>query len=218
MALQVEVQYNNPMDRDERRRLVTGRRRTEINDTEIISPYRLLIHALDRLDWSVTTVLSPIGITGIGLFSVYYAALSYGIIVITVVGGRKLLTKVVAQSNTSPMVIFIGVPLLPFSLIALEAIDIEDRILALWRNKIFPLFMAKAPLVSGILNYYWPEMARQPVITKPNSITSTIDYVTRCIISGLSLPFVAYFVGKLLFPSKDQTPLQKTVIVSNTLV
>lgn len=209
MALQVEVQYNSNHDhRRERQRLARDRGRTElIINGRTTSPYRLLVHALDRLDWSVTTV-SPFGITGIGIFSVYYAALSYGTIVIWVVDGSRLLDKV------SPMMVLVGLPLVPVSLITLEAIDIEDRVLVLWRQKIMPLFMAKIPLVGGILNYYWPEMTRQPIISKPSGVSSTMDYITRCVISGLSLPFIAHFAGKILFSCKYQSSLQRTVLVS----
>ena len=176
-----------------------------------------LLPAIERLDRSITGVVSPVGITTIGLVTLYYTALSYGLLVIGIVGGRPGLARVVSSSNTHPMLMIIAIPMIPVALVLLEASEVEDKTLSVWRKKISPV-ISKMPILGSIINYFWPEMKREPFANQNSggSIIITIDYLARSIASGLMLPFLGYLFGKTLFGKTKLNTFQRTLLVTNS--
>ena len=73
------------------------------------------------------TALSPIGAIFFGAGSVYYVAFSYGLSVVTLVSGRDSMANLVASTPSHPMTVILGIPMIPVSLVTLEAMDIDGR-------------------------------------------------------------------------------------------
>ena len=177
-----------------------------------LAPYRVLA-IIERLDRSVTNVFSPIGITTLGFFTLYYTALSYGFVVIGIMGGRAGLTRLVASSSSHPMLVIIGVPMIPVGLVLLEAAELEEKTLLLWRKKVSP-FISQLPVFGSIINYLWPSLTREPFIgNQMGGVASTVDYLARSISGGLMLPFVGYAIGRTLFKSRTSN-VERTLLVS----
>ena len=170
-----------------------------------------ILSVVERLDRSVTTVLSPISTTGLGMLSLYYVALSYGFLVIGLIGGRQSLTRLVANTSMNPLLVLVGVPMIPVSLIMLEALDIEDKSLSLWRDRVSPS-ISRLPVISTVVEYLSPTPHRTPTVSHPSGFINTIDYIARSIVGGLTLPFFGYAIGRVLF--KKHNNLQKVVLVS----
>lgn len=175
--------------------------------------------AVERLDRSVTNVLSPVGITTIGLITLYYTALSYGLLVIGMVGGRPGLARIVSSSNTHPMLMVVAIPMIPVALVLLEASEVEDKTLTIWRKRIGPV-ISKTPILGSIVNYFWPAIKREPFRHQNSrgSITITIDNLARSISGGLMLPFLGYLFGKVIFGKTKLTSFQRTLLVNIIIV
>ena len=145
------------------------------------------------------------------MLSLYYVALSYGFLVIGLIGGRQSLTRLVANTSMNPLLVLVGVPMIPVSLIILEALDIEDKSLTLWRERVSPS-ISRLPVISAVVEYLWPTPHRTPTVSHPSGFINTIDYIARSIVGGLTLPFFGYAIGRVLF--KKHNNLQKVVLVS----
>ena len=171
---------------------------------------RSVVEAVDRVDRTITAVLSPLGIVTLGFFSLYYVALSYGFVVVALAGGRDGFSRVVATSGY-PTLVLVGVPMIPVLLISLEAIDIENRILAYWRSKVSPK-LSTIPAVGRVVEYIWPTPTRQPYLSRSTGFNSAIDYVSRSVSGGLLLPVIAYIIGMKAFKSRGK--FQRIVLVS----
>ena len=169
-----------------------------------------ILPLLERVDRSITTVLSPISASGLGVFCLYYVAVSYGFLVIAVIGGRQYLTRLIANTTMNPMAVLVGVPMIPVSLIMLEALDVEEKTLSVWRSKLSPK-ISKLPVIGSLIEYFWPTPHRTPVISRPTGFVSTVDFITRSITGGLLLPFVGYLIGQAIF--KKQSNVQKVILV-----
>ena len=85
-----------------------------------------LMLVLDRMDLAFTRAC-PLGVGVLGITAVYYVAFSYGVGVIALVFGKDGVTQVLGVATTAPFVIGVGVPLIPISLIVMEAYDLEGR-------------------------------------------------------------------------------------------
>jgi hypothetical protein len=173
---------------------------------------------VDRLDRSVTNIISPIGVTVLGCATLYYTALSYGIVVVAMVGGRTGLARLMVGSGSHPMLVIIGIPMIPVSLVLLEAAELEEKTLKLWRNKISP-FMSQVPIVGRVMEYFWPSLTREPFAGNRNgdSMGSTLDYLARSIAGGLLLPFCGYLIGMTIFKPKMNI-FYKTLIVREVTI
>ena len=154
---------------------------------------RPVVEAVDRVDRTITAVLSPLGIVTLGFFSLYYVALSYGFVVVALAGGRDGFSRVVATSGY-PTLVLVGVPMIPVLLISLEAIDVESRILTYWRSKVSPK-LSSVPVIGRVVEYVWPTPTRQPYLSRPTGFNSVLDYVSRSVSGGLLLPIIAYIIG-----------------------
>lgn len=166
--------------------------------------------AVDRLDRSLTA-LSPVAMTAFGAFSFYYVALSYGLFVVALAGGKQGMTHVVANSGNNPGLILIFLPLIPMGLVFLEAADLEGRGLVYWRANVSPV-LSKTPLIGRVVNYLWPAPPREPYVSPQTGLSSSIDFMARSLAGGLLLPVVAYYIGKVIF--KKSGSIKRLVLVS----
>lgn len=169
-----------------------------------------VIGVIDRLDRSLTTV-SPVGLTAFGIFSLYYVSLSYGLLVVALAGGKQGIQSVVHNSSSNPGLFFICLPLIPVGLIFLEAADIEGRVLTYWRANVSS-YLSSLPVIGKVMDYFWPPPQRVPFISQPSGLASSIDFLSRSIAGGLTLPIVAYYIGNHTF--KKSNSLQRIVLVS----
>ena len=85
-----------------------------------------VISVLDQIDRTLTQ-LSPVALGVLGTASAYYIAFSYGVGVVVLVLGKEEATQLFGNSANSPLLVFVGVPLIPVGLVALEASNFEDR-------------------------------------------------------------------------------------------
>ena len=85
-----------------------------------------VMSALDRFDRALTR-LSPVALGVLGTASAYYIAFSYGAAVIVLVLGKEEATQLFGNAVSSPLLVFVGVPLVPIGLVALEASNFEDK-------------------------------------------------------------------------------------------
>ena len=167
---------------------------------------------LERIDRAMTTVFSPIATSGLGILCLYYVAISYGFLVVGVIGGKQSLARLITNTTMNPMLILIGVPMIPVSLIMLEALDIEEKTLDVWRSSCSPK-LSKIPIFGPIIEYFWPRPHRVPIVSRPTGFVSTIDFLTRSITGGLMLPFVGYLIGQVAFKNCKRTNVQKVILV-----
>lgn len=85
-----------------------------------------VISVLDQVDRTLTR-LSPVALGVLGTASAYYIAFSYGVGVVVLVLGREEATHLFGNAPNSPLLVLVGVPLIPVGLVALEASNFEDR-------------------------------------------------------------------------------------------
>lgn len=197
----------------------TGEKNMAANTTsnrEVARRNTGLLPILERVDRTITTVISPIATSGLGILCLYYVAVSYGFVVIGVIGGRQSLARLITNTTMNPMLIIIGVPMIPVSLVMLEALDIEDKSLYVWRSSVSPK-ISKIPIFGPVIEYFWPKPHRVPVISHPTGFVSTIDYITRSITGGLMLPFMGYLIGQFAFKHTRRNNVQKVILVSHIL-
>ena len=174
---------------------------------------RRILFLLERVDRTVTTVFSPIATSGLGILCLYYVAVSYGFLVIGVIGGKQSLARLITNTTMNPMLVIIGVPMIPVSLIMLEALDVEEKTLVVWRKSISPK-ISKLPMFGSVMEYFWPKPHRVPVVSRPSGFVSTIDFIARSITGGLMLPFIGYVIGQVAFKNFKHTNVQKVMLVS----
>lgn len=85
-----------------------------------------LMHVVDQVDRLITRA-SPLALGVIGATSVYYIAFSYGAGVVVLAVGKDAATQLFGNTVQNPLIVLVGVPLVPVALIALEASDIEGK-------------------------------------------------------------------------------------------
>lgn len=92
-------------------------------DIIIMSTTMYIVDQVDRL----ITRASPLALGVLGATSVYYIAFSYGAGVVVLALGKDEATQLFGNVVNNPLVVLVGVPLVPVMLIALEASDVEGR-------------------------------------------------------------------------------------------
>ena len=85
-----------------------------------------VVSVLDQFDRSLTR-LSPVALGVLGTASAYYIAFSYGAGVVVLVLGKEEATHLFGNAANSPLLVMVGVPLIPVGLVALEASNFEDK-------------------------------------------------------------------------------------------
>lgn len=84
------------------------------------------ISVLDRFDRTLTRI-SPVALGVLGTASAYYIAFSYGVCVVILVIGKEEAMYLFGNAFNSPLLVLVGVPLIPVGLVALEASNFEDK-------------------------------------------------------------------------------------------
>ena len=84
------------------------------------------ISVLDRVDRAYLRG-SPIALAALGATSAYYVAYSYGAGVIFLLLGREKAAQIFGNAANHPVLILVGIPLIPVLLVSLESYDIESR-------------------------------------------------------------------------------------------
>ena len=85
-----------------------------------------IISVVDHLDRAYLRG-SPIGLGVLGAWSAYYVAFSYGAGVTYLLLGREKATQLFGNAANHPVLILVGIPLIPVLLVSLEAYDLEGR-------------------------------------------------------------------------------------------
>lgn len=85
-----------------------------------------VIHFLDQLDRAYLRS-APITLCVLGATSAYYVAFSYGAGVTFLLLGRERAIQIFGNSANHPVLILVGIPLIPVVLVSLEAYDLEGR-------------------------------------------------------------------------------------------
>ena len=85
-----------------------------------------VISVLDHLD-RIYLRGSPIALSVLGATSAYYVAFSYGTGVIFLLLGKERTAQMFGNAANNPVVILVGIPLIPVFLVALEAYDLEGK-------------------------------------------------------------------------------------------
>ena len=84
------------------------------------------LQVMDQMDRLITRI-SPLALGVLGATSIYYVAFSYGAGVVVLAVGRDAATQLFGNAVSSPLIVLVGVPLVPVALIALEASDVEGK-------------------------------------------------------------------------------------------
>ncbi|CAH0396142.1 unnamed protein product [Bemisia tabaci] len=180
-------------------------------NTEYIIVYPKLgifVHILDTIA-NVNYKICPLIAAGIFVGSIYWTAVSYGAVtVMQVVGHRDAL---LAMEAADPIVLLVGLPTIPFMLIAGKLIKWEDAVLTLLRK-----YSPKLPFVRYMLPLFMTENEAEnrgsdfPPLASSHSSTSIL-----C--SALLLPTIATFCGKLFFDSVSNN-LHRTLLGGITFI
>ena len=85
-----------------------------------------VIALLDQLDRNYLRG-SPIALGVLGCTAAYYVAFSYGAGVTFLLLGHEKATQIFGDAANHPLVVLIGIPLIPVVLVILEAYDLEGR-------------------------------------------------------------------------------------------
>ena len=85
-----------------------------------------IIAAADHIDRAYLRG-SPIGLGVLGAWSAYYVAFSYGAGVTYLMLGKEKATQLFGNAANHPVMILVGIPLIPVLLVSLETYDLEGR-------------------------------------------------------------------------------------------
>ncbi|KAL4231600.1 E3 ubiquitin-protein ligase march5 [Mactra antiquata] len=154
----------------------------------VFSKIGALISVMEGLD-RIVNKLCPFAAFGIFAGSLYWTMVTYGAVTVMQVLGHKEGLSVMEGSD--PLVLLIGLPMIPSMLILGKMIKWEDYILKLWRKH--------SPKIS-LLKYLFPNdsahLARIPAET--TNMSDPIE-ITRMLCGALILPTIATTAGKILF-------------------
>ncbi|XP_046850762.1 E3 ubiquitin-protein ligase MARCHF5-like [Xenia sp. Carnegie-2017] len=158
-------------------------------------PMNIVLTLIENVD-GIINRLSPVATAGLLVGSIYWSAVTFGAVTIFQVLGQKTGLRVIEESD--PMVLFIGLPTIPLTLILAKMIRWQDYVLRGWRHLSPGLAFYK---------YLFPEESHeeQAPLREPNE-DSLVDAAsaTRIICGALSFPTTALFCGNLLFPSSTR--------------
>lgn len=153
-------------------------------------PLGMFLTIIEQVDGIVNRV-SPLATAGLLVGSLYWSAVTYGAVTVFQVLGQKTGLRIIEE--TDPLVLFIGLPTIPLTLILAKMIRWQDYVLRAWRH-----------LTPGmkVFKYLFPEeSAEHPVPLREPAEDSVVDATsaTRIIWGALSLPSIAMFCGDILF-------------------
>ena len=154
---------------------------------------------------------SPFAAATIVIGSIYWSAVSYGALTVLQVFGHED-GKAVLES-ADPLMLLIGLPSIPFMLIAGKLFRWEDQILRLWKNH-----YAKVPWLSYVIGEPAAEArdSAEKVLIGRDSYSDPISS-TRLFCGALVLPTVATLFGRFFFHSVD-SHLKRTLLGGTTFI
>lgn len=159
-----------------------------------------LISIMEPLDRLINKTC-PFVAGGIFIGSLYWTMVTYGSVTVMQVLGHKEGLSVMEGSD--PLVLLIGLPLIPSMLILGKMIRWEDYVLRLWRKH-----SAKLPLFKYLFPNDDASLARIPA--EASNISDPIS-ITRMLCGALILPTIATTVGKILFGNVSSN-FQRTLL------
>ncbi|XP_063236676.1 E3 ubiquitin-protein ligase MARCHF5 isoform X2 [Bacillus rossius redtenbacheri] len=163
----------------------------------IVFPHMgMVVAVLDAIDNMMFRVC-PFVAAGFVVGSLYWTAVTFGAITVMQVAGYK--EGLAAMETTDPLVLLVGLPTIPVSLVLGKMVRWEDSVLHFLRRHSHRL-----PVLWRVLPAPAEERVNQvPPFSDPVS-------ATRILCSALLLPTFALVCGKLLF-SSVQSNVQRTV-------
>lgn len=141
--------------------------------------------------------ICPLATAGLLVGSLYWSAVTYGAVTVFQVLGQKTGLRILEEAD--PLVLFIGLPTIPMTLILAKMIRWHDYVLKTWRR-----------LTPGMafLKYLFPEDSTEPQMPLREPTEETVvdaTSATRIICGALSLPSIAMFCGNILFQHSPRT-------------
>ena len=153
-------------------------------------PLNIFLTLIEHVDGFLNRI-SPLATAGLLVGSIYWSAVTYGAVTVFQVLGQKTGLRILEESD--PLVLFIGLPTIPLTLILAKMIRWQDYVLKAWRHLTPSLGFFKALFPDESSEHQLP--LREPTEDTVVDATSA----TRIICGALSLPSIALFCGNLLF-------------------
>ncbi|EEB10132.1 conserved hypothetical protein [Pediculus humanus corporis] len=163
-----------------------------------------LIVILDSFN-AVVFKVCPIIAAGVVVGSIYWVAVSYGAITVMQIMGQE--NGLDLMENADPLMLLVGLPIIPVALILSKLINWEDTALTFLRRN-----ARKVPVLKYILPFLtWYSVENNG--QSPAAVPPLNDPIsaTRVLCSALILPTMATITGGLLFRSV-QSNVQRTFL------
>lgn len=159
-----------------------------------------LLSIMEPLDWLIDKTC-PFVAGGLFIGSLYWTMVTYGAVTVMQVLGHKEGLSVMEGSD--PLVLLIGLPLIPSMLILGKMIRWEDYVLRLWRKHCM-----KLPILKYLFATDYASLTRTPAETANISDPTSI---TRMLCGALILPTIATIAGKVFFGNVSSN-FQRTLL------
>ena len=150
----------------------------------------LLLIIVNRID-NVITKASPIGLATLVGMALYWNSFSYGILTVYTILGRQE-TSVLFE-KLDPIATVVGLPLIPFALIVLNAIPLVEKLIRFYFNTLGPRMKKIA-----LLRYFAP---KRPVTIPSRADINSLPALARTMCGALAFPYIATLVGHFIFKS-----------------
>ena len=151
-------------------------------------PLGIFLTLIEQVDGFFNRI-SPLATAGMLVGSLYWSAVTFGAVTLFQVLGQKTGLRIVEESD--PLVLLIGLPTIPLTLIVAKMIRWQDYVLRAWRH-----------LTPIMTKYLFPnESTEHQVPLREPTEDTVVDATsaTRIICGALSLPSIAMFCGNILF-------------------
>nr|XP_023023936.1 E3 ubiquitin-protein ligase MARCH5 [Leptinotarsa decemlineata] len=170
----------------------------------------VLVLVLDTVD-SFIYKGCPFLAAGIVVGAIYWCAVTYGAITVMQVVGQKEGLNIMEQAD--PLVLLIGLPAIPVSLVLGKMIRWEDAVLHFMRKN-----FAKIPIIRNVFPFRI-EVATNTESSSENDIPPLSNPVsaTRVLCGALLMPTIANMFGKFFFDSVKSN-FHKTILGGLTFI
>lgn len=154
---------------------------------------------------------SPFAAATIVIGSIYWSAVSYGALTVLQVFGHEEGKAVLEGAD--PLMLLIGLPSIPFMLIAGKLFRWEDQILRLWKNH-----YSHVRWLSYFVGEPAPEArdSAEKILIGRDSYSDPISS-TRLFCGALVLPTISTLFGRFFFPSVD-SHFKRTLLGGATFI
>ena len=169
----------------------------------------MLLLLLEYTDRSVTS-FAPFALTSVVASSLYWCSFSYGFFTSCQILGQRETIQLIEKSD--PVVVVIGFPLIPISLIVFNSIPMERFMLQCFAIQV-PQMARRLLEPLGLYEYFrriYPANGDEN-LSLPKEV-GTLNLIARVVCGALMLPTIALFVGKTFF-SYVEDSLKRTVLV-----